>query len=373
MTNPKRYDMENVSKGWDAVYKMVEGPDGDYVTFEDYKVLRGSLSLAEEGLANATQEIHQLRTALGNLTNGYKYPAEVCEIAREALGTAHEQNATPGAAISSEDSVSYSAESSGPRGLQLQQANLEAGIAKLGEIHNSQEGVIVHGPEATALLAAFTFEPTGQCMDASYRKDTVCELQKGHDGSHVGHEAYSGITHAWRSNEPGVCACIPLAPRPAKYCSDCGKLIPQGASRDASSPSEPRSQAIDVGDLLMAITSLRQKAEDAEVMANHVWDAATTEKSTDQPLHATSSEWPHCEKCRKRMIQVARNTWEYNCEHGAVSVAPEGSQPATVCADPECQHDLQKPNHTINIRGPYEAYCGICKSQWHLTAQRTGE
>lgn len=198
-------------------------------------------------------ESHELRTALGNLTNGYKYPAEVCEIAREALGTAHEQNATPGAAISSEDSVSYSAESSGPRGLQLQQANLEAGIAKLGEIHNSQEGVIVHGPEATALLAALTFEPTGQCMDASYRKDTVCELQKGHDGSHVGHEAYSGITHAWRSNEPLPVACrfdgacqkqnrvsMMCWPCQAKWHRAKADEI-EAAARSASSGEDPRT------------------------------------------------------------------------------------------------------------------------------------
>lgn len=39
MTNPKRYDMENVSRGWDPVYEMVEGPDGDYVRYDDIKHL----------------------------------------------------------------------------------------------------------------------------------------------------------------------------------------------------------------------------------------------------------------------------------------------------------------------------------------------
>lgn len=31
----KRYDMENVSKGWDPVYEMVEGLLGYYCRFEE--------------------------------------------------------------------------------------------------------------------------------------------------------------------------------------------------------------------------------------------------------------------------------------------------------------------------------------------------
>lgn len=33
-------------------------------------------------------------------------------------------------------------------------------------------------------------------------------------------------------------------------------------------------------------------------------------------LPQPAPEWPLCEKCQKRMIQVAHDTWEYNCDHG---------------------------------------------------------
>lgn len=58
MTNPKRYDL--VDQG-DST--LTERPDGDYELHDDAQaereVLRGNLSLAEEGLANAMQEIQR--------------------------------------------------------------------------------------------------------------------------------------------------------------------------------------------------------------------------------------------------------------------------------------------------------------------------
>lgn len=46
----KTYDMLNVSKGDDAVYKMVEVPCGEWVSFEDHRVeierLRAALSVS---------------------------------------------------------------------------------------------------------------------------------------------------------------------------------------------------------------------------------------------------------------------------------------------------------------------------------------
>lgn len=38
----------------------------------------------------------------------------------------------------------------------------------------------------------------------------------------------------------------------------------------------------------------------------------------EQHAAPVSPEWPLCEKCQKRMIQVAHDTWEYNCEHGTL-------------------------------------------------------
>jgi hypothetical protein len=53
--------------------------------------LRGNLSLAEEGLANYALEVERLKAALRLLDNGFKYSADVCNIARGALAqSAHE-------------------------------------------------------------------------------------------------------------------------------------------------------------------------------------------------------------------------------------------------------------------------------------------
>jgi hypothetical protein len=55
--------------------------------------LRGNLSLAEEGLANYALEVGRLKAALRLLDNGFKYSAEVCNIARGALAqSSHESN-----------------------------------------------------------------------------------------------------------------------------------------------------------------------------------------------------------------------------------------------------------------------------------------
>jgi len=59
-------------------------------------ILRGNLSLAEEGLANAMQEIERLKAALRLLDNGFKYSTEVCNIARGALAqSSHEPSEQP--------------------------------------------------------------------------------------------------------------------------------------------------------------------------------------------------------------------------------------------------------------------------------------
>lgn len=43
--------------------------------------------------------------------------------------------------------------------------------------------------------------------------------------------------------------------------------------------------------------------------------------------------------------------------------------------DASCEHDLQKPNHTVDVDGPYDAKCRVCKEEWHIphpTPQRPG-
>lgn len=80
----KTYDMENVSTGWDAVYKMVEIPDGagDFVRTEDYKVLEAALdSIADIGIGE--KHLHEARL-IG-----------VIECARRALGSAKITSAEP--------------------------------------------------------------------------------------------------------------------------------------------------------------------------------------------------------------------------------------------------------------------------------------
>lgn len=80
----KTYDMQNVSLGYDAVYKMVEVTGGEWVSVEDYNQLRGNLSLAEEGLASAMQEKEQsyrgYRAELEALQNQLADCTEACRL-----------------------------------------------------------------------------------------------------------------------------------------------------------------------------------------------------------------------------------------------------------------------------------------------------
>lgn len=80
----KTYDMQNVSRGYDAVYKMVEVPCGEWVSVEDYQRLERENAEQREQLRTAIpaiatlkntrdeneREIDRLRAALAKLRMG---------------------------------------------------------------------------------------------------------------------------------------------------------------------------------------------------------------------------------------------------------------------------------------------------------------